>query len=338
MLTGGRDASAPAPWTWPAASAWQHATWTREPWLVVTVLDVGQGDATVVRFPSGVTWLVDAGGSISESFDVGQRVTTPALWALGHRDLARLVVTHAHPDHANGVPAVLRRFRPRELLTGIPVHEDAASASLSRAAAQAGVAERRLAAGETFADGAVHVRVLHPERPDWERRRVRNDDSVVLWLRMGDVAVLLPGDVGQAVEERWANRVAAAPLTVLRLAHHGSASSTSPVLVDALRPVLAVASAGRGNRFGHPSAAVMRRVHDSGAVLLRTDQDGAVQLATNGRVLLVRTARGRSGGLSASTLRHAWWPATPLPSARASPLRASARHRPGGTPHRGSGG
>lgn len=338
MLTGGRDTSAPAPWTWPAASAWQHAAWPREPWLVVTILDVGQGDATVVRFPSGATWLIDAGGSISESFDVGQRVTTPALWALGHRQLARLVVTHAHPDHANGVPAVLRRLRPRELLTGVPVRGDLAATTLSDAAARAGVPERRLAAGESFADGPVHLRVLHPERPDWERRRVRNDDSVVLWLRMGDVGVLLPGDVGQAIEQRWVNRVAAAPLTVLRLAHHGSASSTSPVLLDALRPVLAIASAGRGNRFGHPSAAVVRRVHDSAAVLLRTDEDGAVQVATNGRVLLVRTARGRSGGLSAVTPRHAWWPATPLPSGRESPLRASGRHRPGGSQRRESGG
>ncbi len=114
--------------------------------------------------------------------------------------------------------------------------------------------ERPLAMGESFADGPVHVSVLHPERPDWERRRVRNDDSVVLWVRFGDVGVLLPGDIGQAVEARVASRIAAAPLTVVRLAHHGSASSTSHALLDALRPALAIGSMARGNRFGHPSA------------------------------------------------------------------------------------
>ena len=325
MLSGGHDRSAPAPWTWPVAAGWQHASWPREPWLLVTFLDVGQGDATVIRFPSGVTWVVDAGGAVSESFDLGERVTTPALWALGHRQISRVVVTHAHPDHANGMPAVLRRLRPRELLTGVPVHGETAAATLSAAAARAGVVERHVASGDVLSEGPVHVRVLHPERPDWERRRVRNDDSVVLWLRMGDVGLLLPGDVGQAVEQRWAGRVAAAPLTVLRLAHHGSASSTSTTLLEALHPVLAVGSMGRGNRFGHPAPAVVRRVGESGAVLLRTDQDGAVQLATNGRVLLVRTARGTSGGLSASMPRRAWWPARPPPSHPARRLRATGR-------------
>jgi len=325
VVSGGPERSAPQPWTWPAARTWQSESWPHEPWLLVTTLDVGQGDATVVRFPNGRTWLIDAGGAASEGFDVGERVTSRALWALGHRALARVVMTHAHPDHAAGLPTVLRRLVPRELLTGVPVPDDPIEALVAEAARRAGTRARTLTRGEALSEGGVHVTVLHPERPDWERRRVRNDDSVVLWLRFGAVGVLLPGDVTVEVERSLAATLAAAPLTVWKLAHHGSASSTSAALIEAAAPVVAIASSGRGNRFGHPAAAVVQRLSARGVPLLRTDQVGAIQLATNGRVLLVRTATGASGSVSVTTARRAWWPATPAPSARASRRSATAQ-------------
>ncbi len=332
IVDGGRETSAPAPWTWPASAGWQRASWSREPWLVVTTLDVGQGDAIVVRFPSGRTWLVDAGGSASESFDVGERVTSPALWALGHRSLSRVLVTHGHPDHAGGVAAVLRRLGARELILGIDVPGDAMVAALDAQARAAGIRLRHLRTGESLSEGPVRVHVLHPDPPDWERPRVRNDDSVVVWIRFGDVGLLLTGDVTEEAERLWAHRFAAAPLTILKLAHHGSASSTGAALLDAARPVLALGSMGRGNRFGHPAAAVRQRLADAGVALLRTDVVGAIQVATNGRVALVRTATGEGGSLSASGARRAWQPAIPLPSDRVSPPRAAALRRAAASP------
>ncbi len=323
IITGGVEHSAPTPWTWAVAGRWQRASWPAEPWLLITMLDVGQGDATVVRFPSGRTWLVDAGGSVTESFDTGERITSPALWALGHRRLDRVWLTHAHPDHAAGLPAVIRRFRPREAMGGILVEGDPGQQAVSAAAQSTSTRQRRVATGAGFVEGGVRVTVLHPDPPDWERRRVRNDDSVVLWIRWGDVGVLLPGDIGQAVERGLAARVTPAPLTILRLAHHGSASSTSPALLDALAPVLAVASAARGNRFGHPSPVVVRRLEERAIPLLRTDEVGAVQVATNGRVVLVHTGTGVQDSVSRGPTPRAWWLARPPPSGRALPRQAA---------------
>ena len=133
-------------------------------------------------------------------------------------------------------------------------------------------------------------------------------------------------------------RIDAAPLTVLRLAHHGSASSTGEAVLEALRPALAIGSMARGNRFGHPAARVVARLQARRVPLLRTDEDGAIQLATNGRVLLVRTMNGTEGSLMAGPPRRAWWLATPPPSPRASPVPAEGPQSPGVSPPIRSGG
>lgn len=290
---GGPERTLVTPWTWGVDARVQVTPWQRDDWLIVTVLDVGQGDATVVQFPNGRVWAVDAGGAPSDSaFDVGARVTAPAVWALGHRRLDRVILTHGHADHGGGLPALLERFSPRELLLGIPVLDDPVDPMVLQAAAGRRALVRQVRAGERFAEGQVAVRVLHPPEPDWQRVRVRNDDSVALWLRYGDVGVLLPGDAGLEVEEAWTRQVSAAPVVALRAGHHGSRSSSGGRLLEHFRPAVVIASAGRGNRFGHPHEEVLRRARQAGAAIWRTDIHGAVQLATNGRVMVLRTAAG----------------------------------------------
>ena len=152
---------------------------------------------------------------------------------------------------------------------------------------------RFVRAGEAVDRGGVRWRVLHPPEPDWERRRVRNDDSVVVEAVHGDVAILFTGDVGAAVERAIVPRLTAAPIRVLKVAHHGSRTSTSRELLEAWRPQLALISAGRGNTFGHPAPEVVRRLEAIGARVLRTDRDGQITVTTDGRTLRWRTFSAR---------------------------------------------
>ncbi len=122
---------------------------------------------------------------------------------------------------------------------------------------------------------------------------MRNDDSVVLDVRFGDVAVLLPGDIGVDVEGAVAEALAPARFRLVKVPHHGSAGSSSARLVAAARPCVAVVSAGRANQFGHPAPAVAARYREAGALLLETGRDGAIMLETDGREVRLRTARGR---------------------------------------------
>ena len=262
--------------------------------LRVLFLDVGQADATLVILPGGQSLLVDAAGAPTGGTDIGRRIVVPALRAAGVRRLDYLLVTHADPDHIGGAADVLRGLDPREIWEGVPVPASRPRADLLALARTGSTAWRTRYAGERLVAGGAVVRVLHPPPPDWERPRVRNDDSVVLDVRVGDVSVVLPGDIGAAVEAELAATWPPAAIRVLKAPHHGSRTSSSDAFLAALDPDLAVVSAGRDSRFGHPHPEVVRRYTAHGARLLLTGEVGAVSVCTDGRRAAVTTAAGET--------------------------------------------
>ena len=263
--------------------------------LHASFLDVGQGDSVLVQFPRGTTMLVDAGGlGTSSTFDIGDRVVGPALRALGVRRLDYLALSHGDPDHIGGARTVLREFRPREIWEGIPVPQFEPLAVLRREAQSLGLRWSNVFDGDRFTLDGVEVAVRHPMPAEWERPRVRNDDSLVLEVRWHDVSLLLTGDIGAATEARLARTRPSGQIRVLKVPHHGSLTSSSVEFLRAVRPVIAVVSAGRDNRFGHPAPEVLARYHDAGAAMFRTDQDGAVRIDTDGHSIDVHTFGGRA--------------------------------------------
>ena len=259
--------------------------------LRVVFLDVGQGDATLLMFPDRRAFLVDAGGlpatplqdpTDGPAFDIGERVVAPALRAFGVRALDTLVLTHADSDHIGGAAAVLSRFRPRAIWEGVPVPRNEPLQWVQDAATAIGAEWRRVQVGDEVLVGQVSLRVLHPPLPEWERQRVRNDDSVVLEVRFGNVSIVLPGDAGKEAEARVLDHVDSSRLTILKVPHHGSATSSTSAFVERLRPAAVIVSAGRNNRFGHPAKVVIDRYRAVGAEIFSTAEDGAVVLDTDG--------------------------------------------------------
>lgn len=261
--------------------------------LRVAFLDVGQGDATLAILPDGRAMLVDAGGLAGSTFDIGERVLAPSLRAFGVRRLETLVVTHGDPDHIGGGPAALRRFAPRTVWEGVPVPPHAGLRALAEAAARSSASWRTVQAGDREIAAGVEIHVLHPPPPDWERQRVRNDDSVVLELRLGAVSIVLPGDIGAAAEQLVAPRLSPGPITILKAPHHGSATSSTGPFIAAAQPAAVIFSAGRGNMFGHPAPVVAARYRAAGALIFRTDEDGAVVVDTDGKRVEITTWSGK---------------------------------------------
>ncbi|MGE5833073.1 MAG: DNA internalization-related competence protein ComEC/Rec2 [Acidobacteriota bacterium] len=261
-------------------------------WLRVAMVNVGQGDAIAVQFPSGQSLLVDTGGGPGP-FDIGSRVVTPALWALGIRRLEWLAVTHADLDHIGGARAVVDDLDPREIWDAIPVPRNRELQALRADAIRHGASWRTLQSGDRLEIGGVFLDVEHPPLADWERQKVRNDDSLVLRVTYRHVEFLLTGDAGAEFERRRHSRDELTPLRILKVAHHGSRSSTSADFLEQYQPQLALISVGRANLFGHPAPDVLARLRGGGAEIFRTDQDAAIIVETNGRVVHVRSLTGR---------------------------------------------
>jgi competence protein ComEC len=267
----------------------------------ISMLDVGQGQSIAVQFPTGQSLLLDTGGA-GPSFDMGSRVVKPALWALGIRRLDWLAITHGDQDHAGGAPSLLRDMGPREVWEGVPVPRDARMQALRASAHEQGVVWRRLATGHVLEVGSAVVEVLNPPLPDWERRDNRNDDSLVVRVQLGQVSLVLTGDAERQAEAALTvDR--SARLRVLSAPHHGSRTSSTPPLLQRFLPHAVLVSAGRGNTFGHPAPDVLARYEQLGVEIFRTDRDGAIVIETDGRVVNVRTANGRSWRLA-----YAEWP------------------------------
>lgn len=260
--------------------------------LRVAVFDVGQGDATAVLLPQGRALLVDAGGLAPfadaaregevPGFDIGERVVAPALRAFGVRRLDALVITHGDPDHIQGAAGVLRHARIGTVWEGVPVPGHEGLRALTSLARGFGLSWRTVQSGDAERFGDVEVRVLHPRPPEWERQRVRNEDSVVLEVRLGRVSIVLPGDIGAEGERAILPFFEPDRLVILKAPHHGSATSSTPELLAALRPTAVIFSCGRDNRFGHPHPSVVARYRAIGAEVFSTAEDGAVVVDTDG--------------------------------------------------------
>jgi competence protein ComEC len=256
--------------------------------LRLTFLDVGQGDSTVIRFPDSRVWVVDAGGTrvtASEEdrlpgFDVGEAVVSRYLWFLWVRRLDRLILSHPHQDHGGGLPALLRNFKVGEFVYG-DAGEDPIIGRIRAAAEKRDVPAYRVASGRSWDTGAVRIDVLAP--PDDRATRSPNDRSVVLRLTYGRFSALLPGDVERAAEgELLSYRQGGLRSDLVKVAHHGSPSSTTNAFLDCTRPRWAVISAARNNPFGNPAPAVVLRLARRGILPLLTMDHGAVTLETDG--------------------------------------------------------
>jgi competence protein ComEC len=238
--------------------------------------------------------LVDAGGPVggvaeaaeaTSRFDVGEEVVSPYLWSRKLRHIDVLVLSHAHSDHMGGMPAVMRNFRPSELWVSIDPNSDAYRALMSEAK-DLGVEVRHFYAGDKLLWGGTQVTILAPEVGYANPREPVNNDSLVMQIQYGRSSVLLEGDAEAPSEREMLTHGRVGAVTLLKIGHHGSRTSTTQEFLNAAAPKDAVVSVGRGNTFGHPRYEVIERIADSRIKLYRTDEFG-----------LTTFLLGRDGGI-----------------------------------------
>jgi competence protein ComEC len=251
--------------------------------LGIVFLDVGNDDATFVRLPDGRTLLVDAAGKYSESFDVGEAVVVPYLEKQWVRRIDYALLTNPGRNQAGGFPAVLRLMPVGELWeSGIRSRKPLRGQILEAAKAR-NVPIHPLRRGKTIPGRGYQIEVLHPTR--WRKsggRRNDNNQSIVVRLVHGKVRILLASNLERRGERDLIRSGENLRADVLRVPHYGSASSSSSLFLERVRPRAAVISASRPWR-GQPSRKILTRYKNLGAEIFRTDKDGAVRLWSNGQ-------------------------------------------------------
>jgi competence protein ComEC len=261
--------------------------------LEITVLSVGQGDATAIRTPHGRWLLIDAGPSW-EGGDAGERTILPFLRRQGATRLAGLVVTHSHVDHLGGAGTILAALPCEEVLENGEASREPAHHGLFAAMLRHRVPWRSAQGGQTLClEPGLFLDVLAPDQPLLSGTRSDpNNNSVVLRLRYGAFKMLFVGDVEHEAEARLVRaHPAGLDATLLKAAHHGSRYGSSAPFLDAVGPRASIVSVGARNTFQHPAPEAIARLRRYGPVY-RTDQDGAVTVRTDGRTYRIETVRG----------------------------------------------
>lgn len=282
-----------------AAICWQPWKAAIRPNLLeVTAIDVNQGDSLLLVFPDAETMLVDAGGfpgaermARKPQMDIGEDVVSPYLWSRQIHHIDYAVLTHGHSDHMGGLPAILDNFRPRDLWIGAEP-ETAAWQDVRR---HAGADDVRIVSlnrsSPPLAIGGTHIRVLAPS-PDYvSGDGPSNNDSLVLELTYGQRTVLLTGDAERPIEDDMVSSGCLRPVTLLKVGHHGSNTSSSEEFLDQIAPHFAFISDGYKNQFHHPHPAVLERLALHHTAVFRTDERGLITFLTDGNKVEIKTYR-----------------------------------------------
>ncbi|MCP9493359.1 MAG: ComEC/Rec2 family competence protein [Pyrinomonadaceae bacterium MAG19_C2-C3] len=288
--------------------------------LRVDFLDVGQGDAALVTLPDGTTMLVDGGGRVgfsrrtqrtndkaSDTDDdnndvapdfepdtprIGEAVVSEYLWWRGLDRVDYLVATHADADHIEGLSDVARNFNVRAAFVGRTPSRDAEYRAFAETLARENVPVEVLNAGDRLRFGEATIEVENPRAlTDLTINRVAssNNDSLVLRVRYGERSILLTADIEAATEARLVRDMANLRSDVIKVAHHGSRTSSTEAFVEKVAPALAVISVGQRSPYNHPAAEVVERWQRHGGRVMTTGTHGTISVITNGRDLNVET-------------------------------------------------
>ena len=277
--------------------------------LRIDFLDVGQGDAALLTMPDGTTLLVDGGGrprfsaprapsdeeaGDEEAFErdtrsIGEAVVSEYLWWRGLDRVDYILATHADADHIDGLNDVARNFRVRAALVARTPADDSEFARFFKTTQSTGLPVYPLGRGDALRFGAIEADVLWPAQANDPRAASGNNDSLVLRLRFGERVFLLTGDIEKEAETALATAPEDLRSDVVKVAHHGSRTSSTEALVARTQPKIAVISVGRTSIYGHPHGEVIERWRASGAEILTTGRRGTITISTDGHDLRVET-------------------------------------------------
>ncbi len=272
----------------------------------IDFLDVGQGDAALLTMPDGATLLVDGGGRPNinqrnthdgdekpvferDARSIGEGVVSQYLWSRGLDRVDYILATHADADHIDGLNDVARNFAVRSGIIARTPGNDPEYLRFATTMREVGRPVEKIGAGDVLRFGEVSAQVLWPPPGGDQDAPSRNNDSIMLLIRYGDKTFLMTGDIEKEGEAAVLNEGLDLRTDLVKVAHHGSKTSSIQGIVSATRPALAIISVGRTSMFGHPNKDVVERWRAIGAEVMTTGQRGTISVITDGHGIKVET-------------------------------------------------
>ncbi len=257
--------------------------------LKVTFIDVGQGDSILIEFPGKKKMLIDGGGLREGGFDVGEKIVSPVLWDKGIKRIDYLVLTHAHPDHLNGLIAIARNFKIKEYWDALTPYQNEVYSELMKLLPLS-CPRKKMYKGKEHRVGKVKIEAFHPEKKEFQNRPVSNEDSLVLRMSFENYTFLFTGDIGEESEMKIIKENQNLKSRILKAPHHGSKTSSSGEFLKRVLPEIVVIQVGEGNIYGLPDFETIKRYQQIGTRIYRTDIHGAVEMSSDGTTLRIKTA------------------------------------------------
>ena len=260
--------------------------------LTVTFLNVGQGDSILIQTPGKKNILIDGGTYPRQwsTFDAGKMVVVPELKKRHIKKLDLVIATHPDLDHIGGLIAVLKKYPVGLFLDSGTIATTQTYEDLLKIIEKKKIKYKIAKPGKLEIDPEIELEVLSPIDPSFINNP--NENSSVIRLSYGKISFLLTGDIGNIAEacyvEKYGNNLNS---NILKLAHHGSNSSSSQHFLDHVQPEIAIISCGRNNPFGHPAKDILQRIENINIPIYRTDKSGAISINTDGETYTIETKR-----------------------------------------------
>lgn len=268
----------------------QYSSQKLHPYGEVTMIDVGQGDSILITLPlNRGTYLIDTGGALSferaewterrDPFEVGADVIVPYLKSRGITKVDKLILTHGDADHAGGAISLLNSIKVNEVVLPKIAEASSIEKDIIRTAGEKKIPIHYGSRGRQWKADGIRFRILSPAL---DTNLERNDASIVLYAELGGLQWLFTGDIEERGEEELMAAYRNLRVDVLKVAHHGSKTSTTEKLLQTYKPKIALISVGKNNRFGHPHEEVIERLGEHNVKIYRTDLNGAISFRFRG--------------------------------------------------------
>lgn len=258
--------------------------------FTISFIDVGQGDSMLISTPRGKRILVDGGGTRdSENFDVGRQTLIPYLLNKGITKLDYIVISHFDSDHATGVAQILGKIDVSSIILTRQLEENDIYRHILSIAKEKKIKLIYVKEGDVLKIGGIKISIIHPENKLMINNPM-NNNSIVCKVEYNSFSMLLTGDIEMEAEELILRKNINLKADVLKVAHHGSKTSTTGEFLKAINPKVALIGVGKNNNFGHPSNEVIQRLKENGTRIYRTDENGEISITVNkkGRIIKIQ--------------------------------------------------